>query len=87
MQRESPGTRSTSAIALLLGLFCCGRYGLQREQLLSGARAHCDPVGNRVADQIIQRTFRSLRGQPGVLHVALDEAALTGRYTPSRKIM
>jgi len=29
-----------------------------------------------VADQIIQRTFRSLRGQPGVLQVALDQAAL-----------
>jgi hypothetical protein len=51
-----------------------GRHGLQREQLLSGARTHRDPVGDGVADQIIQRATGSIPCQPGVLHVALDQA-------------
>ncbi len=78
MQREPAGVGSASAIALLLGLFCSGRHRLQREQLLACARTHRDPVGDGVADQIIQRTAFPPRGQPGVLRVALDEADARG---------
>jgi hypothetical protein len=49
---------------------------LQREQLLPGARADRDPVGDAVTDQIIQRAGRSIAVEPGVLHVPLDHAAL-----------
>jgi hypothetical protein len=49
---------------------------LQREQLLPGSRAHCNPVGDSVADQISQWTAFPVRGEPGVVHVALDQATL-----------
>jgi len=60
---------------VLLGFFP-GWHRLQREELLARARPHCDPVGDQAADQIIQRTAIPLRRQPGVLHVAFDEATL-----------
>jgi len=51
-----------------------GRHGLQREQILSGERAHCNAAGDGVADQIIQCLSGSILYQPGVLQVALDPA-------------
>jgi hypothetical protein len=46
---------------------------------LPGARTHSDPVGDGVADQVIERSAWPIRSEPGVLHVALDEGALLQR--------
>ena len=77
VQREPTGLRGAAMVTLLLSLgHRTGRQCLQREQLLPGARAHRDPVGDGMADQVIERAAWPVDSEPGVLHVALDEAAL-----------
>ena len=48
---------------------------LQRKELLPRPRSDRDAVGDRVAEQIIQRTGLRICGEPGILEVALDQAA------------
>lgn len=61
-------------ITLLLSLrHGARRQHLQREQLLPGARAHRNPTGDGLTDQIIEWTSCPIAGEPSVLHVALDE--------------
>ena len=52
-----------------------GRNRLQRKELLPRPRSDRDAVGDRVAQQIIQRTGLRICGEPGILEVALDQAA------------
>ncbi len=47
----------------------------QRKELLPRPRSDRDAVGDRVAEQIIQRTGLGICGEPGILEVALDQAA------------
>ncbi len=47
------------------------RNRLQRKELLPRPRSDRDAVGDRVAEQIIQRTGLRLCGEPGILEVAL----------------
>ncbi len=42
----------------------------------TGAWTHRDPVGDGMADQVTECAAWPGGGKPGVLHVALDEAAL-----------
>jgi hypothetical protein len=51
------------------------RNRLQRKELLPRPRSDRDAVGDRVAEQIIQRTGLRICGEPGILEVALDQAA------------
>ncbi len=51
------------------------RNRLQRRELLPRPRPHRDAVGDRAAEQIIQRTGLRICGEPGILQVALDQAA------------
>lgn len=52
------------------------RPRLQREPFMPGSRAHRDPVGDGVADQVIQRNaLCRISTQPRTLGVALDQPA------------
>jgi hypothetical protein len=51
------------------------RNRLQRKELLPCPWPHRDTVGDRVAEQIIQRTGLRICGEPGILEVALHQAA------------
>jgi hypothetical protein len=54
-----------------------GRHRLQREQLLPGPGAYRYAVGDRVAEQIVERAGAGNIGrEPSVLVVALHQAAL-----------
>jgi hypothetical protein len=60
------------------------RNRLQRKELLPRPRSDRDAVGDRVAEQIIQRTGLRICGEPGILEVALDQAATFQRSEPRR---
>jgi hypothetical protein len=63
MQRKP--ARPSRAVGILQQLRHSGRKRLQREQLLPCPWTHRNPVGDRVTDQVIQRTSLRVAGVPG----------------------
>jgi hypothetical protein len=83
MQREPARLGGTAVIPLLFGFI--GRQRLQREQLLPGTRTCGNAIRDGMANQVIQRPGFCVRGQPGALDVALDQATLLQQTpVPSR---
>jgi hypothetical protein len=54
---------------------CSRRNRLQRKEVLPCPRPHRDAVGDRAAEQIIQRAGLCVSREPGILEIALDQAA------------
>jgi hypothetical protein len=81
MQRE-PGHLTHGAIERLV----TGRQGLQGEHLAASLRPDGNAVGDRVADQLIHRTFvHGLRSQIAGLAIALQQSVALQK-APSKAI-
>lgn len=80
LPRKPRGQRVAVRVELARAL-ALGVRRLQREQLLPGPRADRDAVGDRVAEQVVERAAFAIIGEPGVLRVALDQALLLQRAT------